>query len=96
MCGITGFSSKITPNIDLLKKLLERISHRGPDNKDTYFDRNGKVGIGHSRLSVIDISSLGNQPMLDSTARYVIAFNGEVYNYQELKKKYLKNISLKS
>ena len=78
MCGITGFFSKKTLSLELLKNLLERISHRGPNNKDTYLTKDGKVGIGHSRLSVIDISSLGNQPMLDSSSRYIIAFNGEV------------------
>lgn len=96
MCGITGFFSKKNLSLELLKNLLERISHRGPNNKDTYLTKDGKVGIGHSRLSVIDISSLGNQPMLDSSSRYIIAFNGEVYNYKELKKKYLNDFHLKS
>lgn len=84
MCGITGkiyFSEKTVSekDIDLMN---QKIQHRGPDDSGVYISPDQKVGLGHRRLSIIDLSPLGHQPMryLD---RYEIVFNGEIYNFQE-------------
>lgn len=84
MCGIAGkisFSSKsISPQE--IEKMTDAIKHRGPDDSGSYVSPNQKVGLGHRRLAIIDLSPLGHQPMryLD---RYEIVFNGEIYNFQE-------------
>jgi len=62
------------------------LNHRGPDNEGHWLSHCKKVGFGHTRLSIIDTSKLGNQPMKSSSGRYVITFNGEIYNYRDLKK----------
>lgn len=86
MCGIAGILSA-DPNLiskDKLKKMTDVIAHRGPDGEGQWISGNGKVGLGHRRLSIIDLSHEADQPMhyLD---RYTIVFNGEIYNYIELK-----------
>ena len=96
MCGITGFSSNKPQQPGLISKLLNKIEHRGPNSKNTFLSSEKKIGLGHARLSVIDTSDLGNQPMNDLSGRYTIVYNGEIYNYLELKKKYLNDIKLKS
>lgn len=82
MCGIVGFVS----NTNVLSKkhvmdMLEKIKHRGPDFQNTFEDKN--VFLGHARLSILDLSDLGNQPMVYK--QYTIVFNGEIYNYLEIK-----------
>jgi asparagine synthase (glutamine-hydrolysing) len=86
MCGLTGYmllgdATQVTP--DILKQMNEKISHRGPDADGFYFD--DKVGLGHRRLSIIDVSA-GQQPMHSSNDRYVVVFNGEIYNYLSVNK----------
>jgi asparagine synthase (glutamine-hydrolysing) len=84
MCGIVGiFNTDRKPvSRHVLKKMSDMIIHRGPDNDGFWFDT--YVGFGHRRLSIIDLSPLGNQPMISDDGRYVIVYNGEVYNYQNL------------
>tara|TARA_B100000989_G_C19526954_1_gene467437 strand:+ start:816 stop:2717 length:1902 start_codon:yes stop_codon:yes gene_type:complete len=96
MCGIAGIISKNNHNI-LIKNMVEAISHRGPDNLNYWFDSNKSIYFGHARLSIQDLSALGNQPMFSSTKNHVIIFNGEIYNALFLKNRYLqtKNINLK-
>lgn len=98
MCGITGsfaFSAEEALQIDKLHKALTAIGHRGPDNQGTYSDKH--IVLGHSRLSIIDISDKGNQPMTDNTGRFVLIYNGECYNHQALRKKLAgKGISFRS
>lgn len=83
MCGISGFYS---PNHffseEDLRKMNDLLSHRGPDAEGYFFE--GNVGLGHRRLSIIDVSEKANQPMFSANNRYVIIFNGEIYNYKEL------------
>ncbi len=62
------------------------IRHRGPDASDLYFDENGQCGIAHNRLSIIDLSEAGRQPIVSTDGNYVIALNGEIYNYLELRR----------
>ncbi len=85
MCGIAGFIDSRLSKADqdpLLEKMLQSIAHRGPDARGKYFD--GAVGLGHNRLSIIDLSVDGNQPMF--RGRNAIVYNGEVYNYREIRK----------
>ncbi len=98
MCGIAGYISldnSIKPAE--LVNATTRIQHRGPDAEGFYFSEDGKVGLGHRRLSIIDLSSSANQPMFSPDGRYVIIFNGEVYNFKELQQKLTdKGASLKT
>ena len=91
MCGFTGF---LTPNQTLnasqaestLIKMSNALSHRGPDHQGIWIDSQRGIALGHRRLSIIDLSSQGNQPMHSHCGRYVIAFNGEIYNYLCIRK----------
>jgi len=89
MCGLTGFlwgPQKKPNNIDKkLKYMTDSLTHRGPDDEGFWIDENSRVAIGHRRLSVLDLSSAGHQPMYSTSSRYIIAFNGEIYNHTELR-----------
>lgn len=85
MCGIAGIfnldGEPVSPVI--LKNMTDSLAHRGPDGEGQWI--NDDVGLGHRRLSVIDLSSGGHQPMQTADGRYVISYNGEIYNYKELR-----------
>lgn len=85
MCGIAGFIRSCAPQGDsvLLKRMGEAIRHRGPDASGEYLDE--QVGLSHRRLSILDLSPLGNQPMHSGDGSLVIVFNGEIYNFLELR-----------
>lgn len=86
MCGIAGFLSfQNTLQETQLLEMTATLSHRGPDAQGIFFD--GVCGLGHRRLSIIDLSEQANQPMFSQNGRYVIVFNGEIYNYQEIAEK---------
>lgn len=90
MCGITGFySSSFKHHAADLQKMTDTLSHRGPDAANYYFEANtkGNIGLGHRRLSIIDLSPEANQPFYSKNGRYVMVFNGEIYNYQSIAKK---------
>lgn len=87
MCGFVGFIDNNKKKKMIIKKMAERINHRGPDGEGYYIDEN--IALGHRRLSIIDLST-GNQPMYNEDKSLIVVFNGEIYNYQELKKE-LKN-----
>lgn len=96
MCGIVGFYLKNQINDDNflcseIKKMNHQILHRGPDSGNIWRCKRDKVYLGHRRLSIIDLSKNGNQPMHSSNNRFVIVFNGEIYNFRELKEE-LKNV----
>lgn len=85
MCGIAGIfhlNSKPASTV-ALKKMTDAIAHRGPDGEGVYV--NGAVGLGHRRLAIIDLSPLGHQPMATRDSRYVLSYNGEIYNFNELR-----------
>jgi len=84
MCGIAGFSGKFDPS--LLERMSNAIRHRGPDDADALHLPEDGVGLAHRRLSIIDLSSAGRQPMWDATRSVCIVYNGEVYNYRELRR----------
>ena len=82
MCGITGFINNKSDKENIIKRMSERIKHRGPDGEGTYTDDN--VALAHRRLSIIDINA-GKQPMYNEDNSLVVIFNGEIYNYLELR-----------
>ena len=87
MCGITGvFAFNLLGKFNMIHVTAATIAleKRGPDAHDVYTDE--FVGLGHRRLSIIDTSAVANQPMWDAQKRYCIVFNGEIFNYQELRK----------
>jgi asparagine synthase (glutamine-hydrolysing) len=85
MCGITGIinldGESVSPAI--LQKMTDEITHRGPDGEGHWIEEN--VGLGHRRLAIIDLSPAGHQPMISTDHRYVLSYNGEVYNFRELR-----------
>ncbi len=89
MCGIAGFLGSFDEK--LLKKMSDVIAHRGPDDFGIWFNRKKNIGMAHRRLSIIDLSPLGHQPMWDVNNIVAIVYNGEIYNYRELKKDLVKH-----
>jgi len=87
MCGITGFlaQSPAQPSATIIETMTDRLQHRGPDDRGVWLDNSAGVALGHRRLSVIDLSSAAHQPMHSASGRYVIAFNGEIYNHLDLR-----------
>jgi len=81
MCGICGFNWE---DNSLLKKILKEIEHRGIDDYGKFIDKN--ISLGHRRLSIIDLSKSGKQPMSNEDGTILITFNGEIYNFKELRK----------
>ncbi|MEW6365160.1 MAG: asparagine synthase (glutamine-hydrolyzing) [Acidobacteriota bacterium] len=84
MCGIAGLLGPNMPS-GAMRAMLDRLRHRGPDGEGEYHSPGGPAALGHTRLKVIDLSPAGQQPMADPTGRFWIVYNGEVYNYLELK-----------
>jgi asparagine synthase (glutamine-hydrolysing) len=94
MCGIAGvISEKNNLDKSIIQNMTDALAHRGPDAGAIYQD--GKAALGHRRLSIIDLSELSNQPMLSHDGRYIIVFNGELYNFKEVKKE-INNYPFKS
>ena len=95
MCGIAGFVGASSNPYACLDRMIQKINHRGPDDKGIWHDEKSKIGFAHARLSILDLSSAGHQPMHSSSDRYVIIFNGEIYNYKEILSQLEKNSSIK-
>lgn len=95
MCGISGY---ISANNFNNRRSLASLHHRGPDSNGEYTDliAGKNICLQHSRLSIIDLSEAGNQPMITPDGNFVIIFNGEIYNFKELRSKYLRNYSFRS
>ena len=89
MCGIAGFVSEGPQDREESLRILEHmgasLKHRGPDDSGVWLDRHHRAGLSHRRLSILDLSAAGRQPMTSHDRRYCIAFNGEIYNFKELK-----------
>lgn len=85
MCGIAGIINKKGKKIEKndIQKMIDIIAHRGPDAEGVYLDES--FGVGHRRLSIVDLSKEGTQPMTSADGKYVISFNGEIYNYIEIR-----------
>ena len=86
MCGICGIVNLDTNIVSQqpVEVMMRRMKHRGPDDEGIFLE--GNIGLGFVRLSIIDLSSGGHQPMVSYDNRYVIVFNGEIYNYIEIRK----------
>ena len=84
MCGIVGFTNKISDADAVIGAMMDRIRHRGPDAGGKYIDDG--IVLGHRRLSIIDVSSQGDQPIFNEDKSLVLVFNGEIYNYQDIRK----------
>jgi len=90
MCGFAGFLNDYDDSAgnwmeDIVSRMAMAIQHRGPDDAGVWADRQSGIALGHRRLSVIDLSSAGHQPMHSSSGRFVMAFNGEIYNHNTLR-----------
>lgn len=85
MCGIVGFTNFIDDSNKVIGEMMDKIRHRGPDAEGKYVDEN--IALGHRRLSIIDVSSSGDQPIFNEDGSMVIIFNGEIYNYREIREK---------
>jgi asparagine synthase (glutamine-hydrolysing) len=85
MCGIAGLISPRRIDPLIVQRMTDPIAHRGPDDEGVWIDRESGVGLGHRRLSIIDLSPLGHQPMPSNDGRYVLSYNGEIYNHAALR-----------
>jgi asparagine synthase (glutamine-hydrolysing) len=89
MCGVTGFwqpaGTDAAAAQALVLDMAARLAHRGPDDSGAWVDAQSGIALGHRRLSIVDLSAAGHQPMLSTSGRYVIAFNGEIYNHTALR-----------
>lgn len=88
MCGIVGFTNKIQDADAVIGAMMDRIKHRGPDAGGKYIDE--QIALGHRRLSIIDISSQGDQPIFNEDKSMVLIFNGEIYNYKDIRAELVK------
>ena len=90
MCGICGIlvrgealpDAKLEPTV---ARMAETLRHRGPDDSGTWVDAEAGVALGHRRLAIIDLTPDGAQPMVSACGRYVLSYNGEIYNFRELR-----------
>jgi asparagine synthase (glutamine-hydrolysing) len=94
MCGLTGFWESRGCRSDeasvTVRRMADTLTHRGPDDAGVWVDKDSGVALGHRRLAILDLSPAGHQPMVSASGRYVIAFNGEIYNHLELRKELAK------
>jgi asparagine synthase (glutamine-hydrolysing) len=90
MCGFAGLFEGVPSDAGRLQAMIDacrdRLVHRGPDDAASWIDAEDGIALGHRRLSIIDLSAAGRQPMLSARGRYVLAFNGEIYNYVDLRR----------
>ena len=88
MCGVVGLcwtAAEQNSAESALMDMASKLDHRGPDDDGIWIDAEARLGLAHRRLAIIDLSPLGHQPMLSACGRYVIVFNGEIYNHLELR-----------
>ncbi len=88
MCGITGFLTRSTcpePLDVVVRRMADTLTHRGPDDSGVWTDESCGIALGHRRLSIIDLSAHGHQPMHSASGQFTVVYNGEIYNYRELR-----------
>lgn len=85
MCGIYGWINDASASPQQLDRMGKLIAHRGPDDRGQYFSASGRVALGHNRLSIIDLSDAGHQPMISDDSQVIVVFNGEIYNFKTLR-----------
>jgi asparagine synthase (glutamine-hydrolysing) len=85
MCGITGILGDEARNPRVLREMADALAHRGPDDHGLWTDEDAGIALGHRRLSIVDLSPAGHEPMHSASGRFVLTFNGEIYNFGELR-----------
>jgi asparagine synthase (glutamine-hydrolysing) len=85
MCGSVGTWGQTSGTEDTLRSAIRRLAHRGPEDTGIWMDANCGIAVGHTRLAILDLSAAGHEPMLSACGRYVISFNGEIYNHLKLR-----------
>ena len=96
MCGIVGFlnlkNQKFSFDpLNVIKEMIKQVKSRGPDFQDFWCDQKSRIYLGHSRLAIIDLKKRSNQPIHSKNKKWTIIFNGEIYNYEELKSNFEDN-----
>ena len=86
MCGIAGLLASRQVDLDSVARMTTPIAHRGPDDAGAWIDEHGRAALGHRRLSIVDLSPSGHQPMHSHDGRYVLVYNGEIYNHAALRR----------
>jgi len=90
MCGIVGSlvfdNGSFAVTEPYIRRMRDTMTHRGPDGGGIWMSSDGRVGLGHRRLSIIDLSTVANQPMANEDGRLQVVFNGEIYNHAEVRK----------
>ncbi|TIU31320.1 MAG: asparagine synthetase B, partial [Mesorhizobium sp.] len=90
MCGIAGIlldpDTADPTSLEAIGQMTTALRHRGPDGEGLWTDREAGIALGHRRLAIVDLSAAGRQPMRSSSGRYVITFNGEIYNFRDLRR----------
>lgn len=88
MCGFSGiFQARNSDLASIITRMNDALVHRGPDDRGVWVDENAGLALGHRRLAIVDLSEAGHQPMHSSCGRFLIVFNGEIYNHTELRQK---------
>src|SRR5260370_13688184 len=88
MCGIAGYwdaKNTLEHPLEVLHRMGADLAHRGPDDSGNFHDVGAGIGLAFRRLSILDLSAEGHQPMFSASARYIMVFNGEVYNFEEIR-----------
>jgi asparagine synthase (glutamine-hydrolysing) len=86
MCGFVGCLSTSYLNSDVLQKMTETLTHRGPDESNIWQDHVSGISFGHQRLSILELTSAGSQPMFSANGRFALVYNGEFYNHLACRK----------
>src|SRR5690349_17214581 len=98
MCGIAGFldlsksSHSAAMSADIVRRMADQLYHRGPDDQGVWTDPAAGLALGFRRLAIVDLTTAGHQPMKSACGRFVMVFNGEVYNHRELRKQVIKQL----
>ncbi len=85
MCGIVGYWDKRGADELIARRMAMRIQHRGPDDAGVWLDEGGDLALAHRRLSIIDLTPAGHQPMISPCGRFALIYNGEIYNHRDLR-----------
>ena len=85
MCGIAGYLALGSATARSVERMIGPLVHRGPDDAGTWIDSDAGVGLGHRRLSIVDLSPAGHEPMESASGRFIVTYNGEIYNHQALR-----------
>lgn len=85
MCGITGLLGRGAQKREIVKAMTDRLAHRGPDDDGVWTDPDAGIALGHRRLAIVDLSQAGHEPMFSDSGRFVVTFNGEIYNHAEIR-----------